>query len=176
MLNILIERSVFMKNQDQRKYSVCFTGHRPEKLTVSEQVVKESLFSEIQNSIAQGMYIFISGMARGIDLWAADMILKEKQKNPQIQLICAIPYVDFEKKWSASWQHLYNTIINQADTVEYICQKFSYSSFQLRNEWMVNHVSKVIAVWNGEKSGTKNTVLYAEKCGIPVINLYDQFK
>lgn len=37
---------------------------------------------------------------------------------------------------------------------------------------MVNHSARVIAVWNGEKSGTKNTVIYAEKGNVPVVNIY----
>ena len=32
--------------------------------------------------------------------------------------------------------------------------------------------AKVIAVWNGEKSGTKNTVDYANKCGVELVNIY----
>lgn len=38
---------------------------------------------------------------------------------------------------------------------------------------MVNHSALVIAVWNGEKSGTRNTIIYAEKSNVPVINIYN---
>lgn len=41
---------------------------------------------------------------------------------------------------------------------------------------MVDHSARVIAVFNGEKSGTKNTVDYAEKCGVELINIYEQKK
>lgn len=37
------------------------------------------------------------------------------------------------------------------------------------NEWMVDHVSRVIAVYNGQPSGTRNTIEYAKKKGVPVI-------
>ena len=43
--------------------------------------------------------------------------------------------------------------------------------FQIRNEWMVNHAARVIAVFNGEKSGTKNTIDYAVKVGVPVVRI-----
>jgi len=36
---------------------------------------------------------------------------------------------------------------------------------------MVNHASRVIAVYNGEKGGTKNTIDYAIRNGIPVRNV-----
>ena len=37
-----------------------------------------------------------------------------------------------------------------------------------RNEWMVNHSAKVIAVFNGEKGGTANTVKYASLKGLQI--------
>ena len=41
-------------------------------------------------------------------------------------------------------------------------------TFQIRNEWMVNHAARVIAVFNEEKSGTKNTIDYAIRQNVPV--------
>ena len=46
--------------------------------------------------------------------------------------------------------------------------RHSRPCFQIRNEWMVNHASRVIAVFNGENSGTKNTIDYAHRVGVPV--------
>ena len=37
-----------------------------------------------------------------------------------------------------------------------------------RNKWMVDHSSLVLAVSNGEKGGTRNTIDYARKQGIEV--------
>ncbi len=36
---------------------------------------------------------------------------------------------------------------------------------------MVNHAARAIAVFNGEKSGTKNTIDYAVKVGVPVVHI-----
>jgi len=36
---------------------------------------------------------------------------------------------------------------------------------------MVNHAARVIAVFNGEKSGTKNTIDYAVKVGVPIVRI-----
>ena len=47
-------------------------------------------------------------------------------------------------------------------------QKFSYDSFQVRNEWMVNHAARVIAVYNGTGGGTHNTIEYAKTQGVPL--------
>ena len=44
---------------------------------------------------------------------------------------------------------------------------------QVRNEWMVDRSNLVIAVFNGQKSGTKNTVDYAKRKGIKIVNVLD---
>ena len=56
-----------------------------------------------------------------------------------------------------------------ADFVKYVCEDYSRSCFQIRNEWMVNHAARVIAVFNGERSGTRNTMEYATKVGVPIV-------
>ena len=65
----------------------------------------------------------------------------------------------------------YREILVAADFVKYVCEGYSRACFQIRNEWMVNHSARVIAVFNGEKSGTKNTIDYAVKIGVPVVRI-----
>lgn len=161
-----------MIEQEKRKHRVCFTGHRPEKLDMSEVNVKSALLREITKAIDEGYNVFISGMARGVDMWAAEIVLELKDAHSDLKLIAAIPFERFEQKWSKENQKLYNDILEQADFIKFICPKFSYSSYQIRNKWMVDHSARIIAVWNGEKSGTKNTVDYANKCGVELINVY----
>ena len=42
---------------------------------------------------------------------------------------------------------------------------------QKRNEYMVNLSDKIIAVWNGSKSGTQNCIKYATKLGKEIIRI-----
>ncbi len=81
-----------MTEKELRRYCCCFTGHRPEKLDIPKNKVFESLKKEIYTAIADGFQIFISGIARGIDLWAADIVLALRNEGTAIQLICASPY------------------------------------------------------------------------------------
>ena len=60
----------------------CFTGHRPEKLKRNETQVKEALERAIEAAVSRGFTHFISGMARGVDLWAAQLVLELKKQNP----------------------------------------------------------------------------------------------
>ena len=72
------------------------------------------LKSAIQQAISDGYVTFISGMARGIDLWAAEIVIEEREKNDNIHLVCASPFNGFENRWSEHEQNVYRSIIEQA--------------------------------------------------------------
>ena len=146
-----------------RLHRCCFTGHRPEKLNRSEVEIKKDLKGAILQAIDDGFVTFITGMARGVDIWAGEIILQLRKNNPNLHLIAASPYDGFESRWSADWQRRYKDILDQADLVRFVCNGYSKSCFQIRNEWMVNRSARVIAVYNGEPGGTRNTIEYAER-------------
>lgn len=152
-----------MEGDQKRKYSCCFTGHRPEKLHAPEALIIKQLDDAIQSAINNGYSAFITGMAKGVDIWAAELVLKYRCIHPQIKLICAIPYKGFGLHWDKDWTGRFSQIIQQADAVHYICPKFSYGAYQTRNIWMVDHSALVIAVFNGSSGGTWNTIAYAQK-------------
>ena len=60
-----------------------------------------------------------------------------------------------------------------ADIVKEISSHYFSGCYQVRNEWMVDKSSLVIAVFSGQKSGTKNTLDYAKGKGIKVVNVLD---
>lgn len=156
-----------MTEAEKRKYRVCFTGHRPEKLTRHECQVIKDLEAAIKKAIADGHNVFISGMAPGVDIWAAEIVLRLRDKGADTKLICAIPFEGFEKRWP-EWEGRYNAIMEKADLVRFICKGNVRGSHQIRNEWMVDHSARVIAVFSGEKSGTKNTIDYANRVGVEI--------
>ena len=125
---MIVEGGRFMK----QIATCCFTGHRPEKLNVPEEIVIERLKDAIENAFADGYTEYISGMSRGVDLWAADLVLELKEEFNNIKLICAVPFEGFEKSWSNDLQDRYNKILLAADEVYYICEEYSRSSYQKR--------------------------------------------
>ena len=145
-----------------RKHRCCFTGHRPEKLHKPEEQIKKDLEEAILQAVDEGFVTFISGMARGVDIWAAEIVLRLRESNPAIHLVAASPYRGLESRWSADWQSRYNAILQQADLVRFVCPSYSRDCFQRRNEWMVDRSCRVIAVYNGEPGGTRNTIEYAK--------------
>lgn len=85
-------------NENKRKKRCCFTGHRSNKLVYSENEIKYLLENAIDNAISAGFITFITGMAQGTDIWAAEIVLQKKVYNNALHLICAIPYSGFEKR------------------------------------------------------------------------------
>ena len=158
-----------MHEQELRQHRCCFTGHRPEKLNISEEQLCVRLGLEIDRAIEDGFTTFISGMAKGVDICAAELVLKRRVSDDRLKLICALPYENFGLHWSASWTSRYVEVIRQADLVHCISQEFSYSAYQRRNEWMVDHSGRVIAVYMGERGGTRNTIAYAKQQHIPYV-------
>ena len=68
-----------MSEFKKRQKRCCFTGHRPEKLSASEDEVKMALADAIDSALTVGKRTFISGMARGTDIWAAELVLQRRK-------------------------------------------------------------------------------------------------
>lgn len=153
--------------------TVCFSGHRPEKLphggdenSQAMNHLKSLLYKEIYDSINEGYTEFITGLARGIDNWAAEMIIDFKNKNNKIQLICVQPYKGYGETWHGYDKWALSHILERADEVITICGSFEKDCMRLRNEYMVNHSKKLIAVVSNYRSGTGQTIRYAQKKGL----------
>lgn len=157
-----------MTEQEKRKKRCCFTGHRPQKLCRPESEIKRELEIAIEDAIARGYSTIITGMAYGVDIWAGEIVVRLRADNPNIHLIAAIPFTDFSNRWSSECKRQYSELLSKADLVKVICPSYNAGAYQRRNEWMVDHSARVIAVFSGEKSGTKNTIDYAKKCGVQI--------
>lgn len=162
------KRVIVMSEKERRNHRCFFTGHRPEKLKRAEDEIKKGLEEAILKAIHDGYTTFITGMARGVDIWAGQIVLRLRQDNPGLKFITALPYPGCDSRWSASWRKQYDDVLEAADLVNSISPAYSMAFFQKRDEWMVDHASRVIAVYDGVPGGTKNTIEYAKKNGIEI--------
>ena len=160
-----------MSEAELRQYACCFTGHREDKLQRSEKEIRKDLKKSIAKAIEDGYTTFITGIAYGVDIWAGELVLEKRRRNKNLRLIAAVPFPGFESRWTDSWKRRFNQILKKADEVHYICDGYTSFAYQKRNEWMVDRSSRVIAVYNGEAGGTRNTIRYAEKKGVPIVFL-----
>lgn len=161
-----------------KENTLCFTGHRPGKIFSYDPSDNKEMLFKLRDLIVK--YIeehqvdtFITGMALGIDQWAARIVLKLKEKYPHIKLVAAVPCANHCGKWPESSQRDWKAIIDKCDTVHYVSEE-PYTSWcmQKRNEWMVDNSKFVIGAWDGTKGGTGNCINYAKKKGSNIVQLH----
>lgn len=149
--------------------TVCFTGHRPDKVGGYNPKDNKTLLWKLNEIIVEhienkGVDTFINGVALGIDMWAARIVIKLKEKYPQIKLISAIPCRNHPNKWPQESKDEWKFVTDNSDDVILVTdEEYKPYLMQVRNEWMVNHSEYIIAVWDGSKGGTGNCVSAAEK-------------
>ncbi len=140
---------------------VAFTGHRPDKLG-GYKLPNETYIRVCQKIDAALRELkpekVITGMALGIDQWAAMIAYKLK-----IPYLAAIPFEGQEKAWPEASQKTFN-LLRKLATEEVIVSPGGYSAskMQVRNQWMVDNCDVLIAVWDGTSGGTGNCVEYAK--------------
>ena len=169
--------------------SCSFTGHRPQRLPwrYNENdpaciALKDTLAREIALLVDAGYTEFLSGMAVGVDLWAAEIVLdlrKKKRvlgilglgrKNSAPKLHCVLPCEGQESKWPRVSQERYRSILKQADSVVYVSREYDDQCMLRRDRALVDYSSLVLAVYDGSfRSGTGATVRYAQKQGRKLI-------
>lgn len=156
--------------------TVCFTGHRPNKLggyiepNPTMAWVCEQLYDAMVKAESNGTNTFISGGAIGVDQWASKLVLDRRTAwQLNTRLIIARPFPSQSNKWPRASRSHFELLCSRADEVIDVSpDPYSPAKMQIRNQWMVDRSHGVIAVWEGTSGGTKNCVDYALKQGKPI--------
>ncbi len=158
-----------------KEKTVCFSGHRSEKLpdngsreSVAMGVIRSLIYQEINNSINDGYTCFMTGLARGIDLIAGELVLNIKRTNPSISLVAVVPYPEQQGTVHGYDKFVYGCILDEADAVIQLSDKYYRGCLKNRNQFMVDNSSKLIAAVDDYKSGTGQTISLARKKGIDI--------
>lgn len=156
----------------------CFTGHRPAKLPwgVDESdprclALKARLRAAVESAILEGAEHFICGMAEGCDLYFCETVLELKARYPHITLEAALPCPTQADRWSEASRARYRALLDRCDFETMVSEKYGPGCMQRRNRYMVDHASLLIAVHDGLPGGTRNTIEYALKRGLPVVDI-----
>lgn len=163
--------------------TLCFTGHRPQKLggfygekALAIQVpLQKRLIDIIHRAIEAGFDTFISGGALGVDQMAIEAVLHHKQAGATIKLIIARPFPSQGSKWpEAAQKKLANHCQAADEVVDVSPDPYEREKMSTRNEWMVDRSNAVVAVYNGGHGGTGNCVTYArgKYTSVLVVNPY----
>jgi uncharacterized phage-like protein YoqJ len=151
---------------------ICGTGHRPDKLGgYSPEVfgkLERTAYSWLHSHMPDTV---ISGGALG---W--DQALAAAAMNHGIDYVLALPFPGFEDRWPTASKTFLHSLMYRASKVEFVSQgPYAGYKMQVRNEWMVDHADKVLALWDGSTGGTFNCVSYAKKKNKPIINLWEEW-
>ncbi len=158
-----------------RDISCCFTGHRPEKLPwgVNEKdprclQAKVRLLQEIERACNRGYQHFISGMARGTDLYFCEAVLTLRETYPNLTLEAAIPYPEQASRWPTVDQKRYQRILDRCNFETLVQHQYAKGCLHRRNRYMVDRSSLLLSIYDGQGGGTMQTLAYAMEQGIEV--------
>jgi uncharacterized phage-like protein YoqJ len=147
---------------------VSFTGHRPDKL--GGYSIPNPTYNHVRSELIRVLTdlkpsIAVSGMALGVDQWAAQVCL-----DMDVPLIAAVPFAGQQRNWPQTSQDAYKDLVGRALHVAIICGGgYSAWKMQRRNIWMVDNSDVVVAVFDGTSGGTKNCVDYATSRGKKIV-------
>ena len=140
-----------------RKNACCFTGHR-EILPEDREPLRAALLSEIQRLYAEkGVTEFYTGGARGFDTMAAEAVLKGQSD-----------------RWPYAEKRRYNEILKQADTKEFLFERYTPDCMLRRDDAMVARSGYCVCYLRdpaAKRGGTAYTVRKAKKEGLEIIHL-----
>lgn len=158
----------------------CFSGYRPEKMPPNMQEgspdftqMMQSLRHAILRSAECGYTIFLSGMSRGFDLWAAEAVLDLQQSNPDLQLWALLAFHGMERYWEPEWQTRYTSVLRRARHTFSVCDRYEPGCYTRRDAELVRRSSRCICYFTGIPGGTEYTVQHARRSGLYIVNLAD---
>lgn len=156
---------------DPRK-TCCFTGHRSDKLPNGDEleILRERLFVAMLEMIGRGVDTFITGMAEGFDLIAAETVINFYAR-PCLRLVCAVPYFgQIGEMKTAENRQRYQSLLRAAAYKVCFFERFSPKAYRVRNQFMVNYSSHLIGFMNGNssRSGTGQTIRMAQRAGLDI--------
>jgi uncharacterized phage-like protein YoqJ len=155
-----------------------FAGYRPQCLSFAEtdhqyDALKMRLRALIIQLIEQkNIRYFLSGMEPGIEIDAAEIVLSLKDTYPDLTLECVIPYETQAAVWPESLRNRYFSIISLCDKESMLQHQCTPDCMVKRNQYLVEHADLILAVWDGQPSGTGQIVWYAQGRGKIVWTLH----
>ncbi len=136
--------------------------------------LKEKLTAAVTEAYNDGFRFFISGMAEGFDLFAAETVIKLKESLPGIALVAAFPYFGSAENHCTSTSKRIGNILAKTDFAVAVSQNYHSGCEHERNRYMVNNSTRIIGYYNGLSGGTAHCWSYALENNLETVNLYEK--
>lgn len=154
-----------------REKSCSFSGHRELPTGAELVLLREKIEQTVKELIDRGYTDFYAGGALGFDTLCALTVLKLRYRGYPVRLVLLLPYKAQASAWGKMDKKIYADILSLADEVKYIGEEYTKGCFFERNRMLVDNSSVLVNFLRKAQSGTAQTVNYAKKCGIELINL-----
>lgn len=134
--------------------SVAFTGHRSERiLQVRMLYLYLDIVSQVRRLYSLGYRYFLSGMAEGFDLLAAQAVADLKMKYTDIRLIAVVPFRRQSDRYRPENKSLYDRIMKTADETVILREDYCKGCFHHRNDYLIDNSEIVLAYWDKHPYG-----------------------
>ena len=143
------------------------TGHRIMEKDIENIPLKETFIKLIKDG---GYDTFLIGMALGFDTLCFQVLEKIREEE-NIKLIACVPCKSQAERFTYVQKKEYQRMINSADEIVLISEKYTSDCMKKRNEYLVDNSSVIISYLRRDFGGTLQTVNYARKKGIKIISL-----
>lgn len=147
--------------------TAAFTGHR-----TYDGRADEALRRTVGEWYARGIRTFLSGMAVGFDLAAAEAVLACREEMPGLRLKAVVPFSGQESRFSAPDRERFHRVLAAADETIVLSAVFHRGCYAVRNDYLVDRSSVLIAWYDGSPGGTRYTVRRARRKGRHVVHLH----
>ena len=151
----------------ESRTNVAFTGHRTYCGEASD-----ALRRTIGELYERGFRTFLSGMAVGFDLAAAEAVLLLREQKPEVRLVAAVPFPGQERHFSASDRERFQRVLAAANETVILSPTYHRGVYAVRNDFLVDNARIVVAWYDGMPGGTHYTVRRALRRGLEVIDLH----
>lgn len=157
---------------DTQSLICCFTGHR--EITPSHVEPLAALLDRtLSTLIDSGVTTYRTGGAIGFDTMAALKVLERKESDPRIRLELFLPCRDQSVGWADFNQSAYRYILDHADYVRVLHERYQKGCMFQRNRAMVQGSRFCIGYCTEARGGSVYTLRYARTQGCRIINLAD---
>lgn len=153
------------------KETTCyFNGHRKIRESAIPMMIRK-LKLEMEKLIQQGITTFISSGVIGFDTVAASMVVSLKELGyDHVKLVFVLPCRDQDRFWKQREKDFYRELLQEADEVIYISEKYHNNCMHERNLFLVNNSDYCICYLEKEDENV-DSLGYALEKGLKVINL-----
>lgn len=119
---------------------MCFLARRELQRELTRLIVEED------------MTYFLCDMKRGMGLDVAELLLRLRDKYPQIMLECVIPFEEYVGEWAEPHRDRYFDIVARCDKETLLQTQYTPDCMQKHRQYMADAADRVMILWNPSRA------------------------